>query len=178
MHIYLARNCRTNYDDLGLWNDDPSVDVHLTMHGIEQAKELSGAVKYTPLDAIFASEQPRSQHTATIVAQAHSLEVVVEPLLNDHRSGFEGLPTSELLQALEHTPNRWTARLNNGESIEDMKARVAQFLDTLKTSNHEYVLIVSSEWVIRAALATLKGLSNEDAWTTTLDQGDFIEVVM
>ncbi len=38
MNLYLARHGRTNYNDLGLCNADPTVDVHLTALGIEQAK--------------------------------------------------------------------------------------------------------------------------------------------
>ena len=41
MKLYFARHGQTNYDDLGICNADPSVDVYVTPVGEEQAKALS-----------------------------------------------------------------------------------------------------------------------------------------
>jgi broad specificity phosphatase PhoE len=38
MKVYVARHAETNYNILGILNDDPDVDVYLTPKGIEQTK--------------------------------------------------------------------------------------------------------------------------------------------
>ena len=175
MKIYFARHGRTNYNDLNLCNADPSVDVHITATGIEQAKALAEKLKDVPLDCIFTSELKRTQQTAEIVNQFHHIPIEVDSLLNDHRSGYEGKSTKQLIKATDTAENKWTARFNGGESIEDVKQRVNTFLENLKKQPYETVLIVSHGWVIHTAVAIIKHISNEEAWKIDPRQGDFLE---
>ncbi len=175
MKIYFARHGRTNYNDLGLCNSDPSVDVHITSEGTKQAEALAHKLKNVPLDRIFASELRRTRQTAEIVNQFHDVEIDVEPLLNDHRSGYEGKSASLLIEAMDAAENKWTARFNDGESIEDMKNRVAEFLHKLKGEPYSAVLVVTSGWVIRVAAAIIQGISNEEAWKIDAEQGGYLE---
>ena len=174
MRIYIARHGRTNYNDLGLCNADPSVDVHLTEQGIEQAKALAQKLKEVPFDRIFVSELGRTRQTADIVNEFHGVDIEVDPLLNDHRSGFEGKSAELLMQALDESSDRWTASFNDGESIEDMKQRVAMFIDKLKSEDYKSVLVVTSGWVVQAAVAILKNISNEEAWGLDVQQATYI----
>lgn len=176
MKVILARHGRTNYNDLGLCNADPAVDVHLTSQGIEQAKQLAQELKDVPIERIFVSELKRTQQTAAIVNEFHSVPVEVSPLLNEHRSGFEGQPTTLLLQALETADNKWTAHFNGGESIEDVKQRVATFARQLKAKPYQTVLIVTSQWVVQAALAAIKNMPNQEAWDMDVQQGSSLEI--
>lgn len=176
MKIYLARHGRTNYNDSGLCNADPSVDVHLTPTGIKQSEDLADKLKHVQLDHIFVSELRRTQQTAAIVNTFHKLAVEIDARLNDHRSGFEGKHYQELGQALDAASNRWTARFNDGESIEDIKKRVTAFLADLRTKKYNTVLIVTSEWVVYAMVAVLKNLTNEEAWDLQVGQGSYMEL--
>jgi probable phosphoglycerate mutase len=176
MKIYFARHGRTNYNDLELCNADPSVDVYITQTGKEQAEALAEKLKEIPIDHIFVSELKRTLQTAEIVNRFHNTEIKVVPLLNDHRSGYEGKPAKLLMHALVAAENRWTARFNDGESIEDMKQRVAAFLEELKTKPYDTVLIVTSQWIIHAAVATIKNIPNEDAWKLEVEQGSCLEL--
>jgi broad specificity phosphatase PhoE len=175
MKIYFARHGRTNYNDLDLCNGDPTVDVHLTSVGEEQAKALADKFKDVPVERIFVSELRRTQQTAEIVNQFHNVIVEVEPLLNDHRSGYEGKPASLLIEAMDAADNKWTARFNDGESIEDMKSRVAAFLHKLKVEPYSAVLVVTSGWIIRVAVALIQEISNEEAWKIDAEQGSYLE---
>jgi len=178
MKIYFARHGRTNYNDQNLCNGDPSVDVHITELGTQQAKELADKLHSMPIDRIFVSEMRRTQQTAKFAQDDHDtpVEIEIAPLLNDHCSGFEGKSAELLLGAMDATENRWTARFNDGESIEDMKERVAQFLTELKNRPYDSVLIVTSGWIIHAAAALIKHIPNEEAWALDVVQGDYLEM--
>lgn len=176
MKLYLARHGQTNYNDLHLCNSDPTVDVHLTQEGIKQAEALANKLKQVHLDYIFTSELPRTQQTAAIVNQFHNLKIEIDARLGDHRSGFEGRPFKELSDALDAAEDEWTARFNGGESIEDIKSRAADFIADLRTKDYDAVLIVTSQWVIRAVVAVIQGISNEEAWRLEAAQGSCIEI--
>lgn len=175
MKLYLARHGRTNYNDLNLCNGDPSVDVHITELGVKQAEALANKLKEVPIDHIFVSEMRRTQQTAEIVNKFHYVSVETASLLNDHRSGFEGKNAQLLMDALDAAVDRWTARFNDGESIEDMKQRVATFINELKTKPYNTVLIVTSGWVIRVMVAVIENIPNEEAWNRESAQGDYLE---
>ena len=175
MKIYLARHGRTNYNDLDLCNSDPSVDVHLTAEGMKQAEALANKLKSASVDRIFVSELKRTQQTAEIVNQFHHVEIETEPLLNDHHSGYEGKPASQLIAAMDAAENKWTARFNDGESIEDMKQRLAEFLNGLKTKPYDAALVITSGWVIRMAIAIIQNVPNEKAWAIDAEQGSYLE---
>jgi len=176
MKVYFTRHGKTNYNDLELCNADPTVNVHITSLGAEQAESLAERLKEMPIDCIFVSELKRTQQTAEIVNKFHHVPINVTPLLNDHRSGNEGKSAKLLMEALNKAENRWTARLNDGESIEDMKKRVAKFLDELKPKPYDAVLIVTSQWIIHAAVAIIQHISNEEAWKLEVNQGSCLEL--
>ena len=176
MKIYFARHGRTNYNDLQLCNADPTIDVYITDTGAEQAITLANKLKDVRLERIFVSELKRTQQTAKIVNRFHHVPIEIASLLNDHRSGYEGKPVKLLMEALDNAEDRWTARFNDGESIEDMKQRVAAFLDQLKTKPYDTVLVVTSQWIIHAAVAIIKGDSNEEAWKLEVGQGSCLEL--
>jgi len=175
MKLYVARHGRTNYNDLNLCNSDPAVDVHITVEGTKQAQALAGKLKDIAIDRIFVSELRRTRQTADIVNQFHHAEIEVDPLLNDHRSGYEGKPAELLIAAMDAAEDRWTARFNDGESVQDMKQRVAQFLDKLKAEPYDAVLVVTSGWVVCAVIAIIQNISNEQAWAINAGQGDYLE---
>jgi alpha-ribazole phosphatase len=175
MKIYLARHGHTNYNDLNLCNSDPNVDVHITPEGEKQAQALASKLKDVSIEHIFVSELKRTQQTADIVNQFHHLPITVDPLLNDHRSGFEGRRADLLMKALDESKDRWTAHFNGGESIEDVKQRVAKFLKELQAKPYNNVLIITSGWVIKMAVAIIQNISNEEAWGKDAEQGDYLE---
>ncbi|MEK7153869.1 MAG: histidine phosphatase family protein [Patescibacteria group bacterium] len=176
MKIYFARHGRTNYNDLELCNADPSKDVHITPTGEEQAKTLAQRLKDVPIERIYVSELKRTQQTAAIVNKFHGAPIEIAPLLNDHRSGYEGKPATLLMEALDKAEDRWTARFNDGESIDDMRQRVAKFLDELKTKPYDTVLVVTSQWIIHAAVVIIQNISYEEAWKLEVQQGSCIRL--
>lgn len=176
MKIYFVRHGETNYNELGLCNSDPRVDVHVIAEGLKQAQALADKLRAIPIDHIFISELKRTRQTAEIMNTFHGLRLEVDSRLNDIHSGFEGKPFTTYMEALDVVANRWTARFNGGESIEDMKQRVAAFLNDHKAKPHHVILIVTSEWIIRAARVLIEHISNEEAWATDMEQGSYLEL--
>lgn len=150
MKLYVARHGQTNYNDQGLCNSDPRTDVHLTEMGTKQAENLANNLKDININQIFVSELKRTKQTADIVNQFHNAPIKVDARLNDNRSGYEDKHFSEYYAALDKADNRWTVRFNDGESLEDVKERVRNFLDELKGKDYNSVLIVTSMVIVQA----------------------------
>jgi broad specificity phosphatase PhoE len=160
--LYLARHGQTNYNEARLCNADPSVDVYLTKTGIKQAAKLANDLKDATIQHIYISELRRTEQTADIINQYHQAPVTVDARLNDNRSGFEGKLVSDYYAALDAAPNKWEARLNDGESVADVKTRVNSFMQDLKTQDYKTVLIVTSMIIIQTVYGIINNLSYED----------------
>lgn len=161
MKVYVARHAETNYNVAGLCNDSPKVNVYLTDKGIEQAKLLGESLKDSKFDLIITSEFPRTKETARIVNLNHNAPTIEDSRINDVLTGFEGKLASEFRKARRSAENRWTVRLNGGESFEDEKIRVQAFLNDLKKRPEKSVLIVTHQALARLIYAIHNGLPNE-----------------
>lgn len=176
MNIYLARHGTTNYNEQGLCNSDPSVDVHLTKKGIEQATNLAERLRTNRFDQIYISELKRTKQTAEIINKFHGSTVKIDPRLNDNRSGYEGQLADLYYKDLEKAANKWTVRLNDGESLHDVKLRVKSFIDELITQNHKSVLIVTSRVIVQTFYGLVNGLTDQETWDFEVDKGSCIEL--
>jgi broad specificity phosphatase PhoE len=175
MKIYVARHGRSNYNDLELFNSDPSVDVYLTDLGIKQAKTLAKNLEDTLIQTIFTSELKRTKQTGDIVNEYHNAPIVADARLNDHRSGFDNMSYAEYDTLYDSTSEPWNARFNNGESLEDTRLRVQSFLDDLRTKDYESVLIVTSMTIVQAFYGILNNLSSEETWSISVETGTYTE---
>lgn len=160
MQLYLMRHGQTNYNLLGLCNDDPRVDVHLTETGRQQAQSAAAALREMPLDRILISELPRTRQTAEIINHYHQVPIEVVPALNDIRSGFEGRPVADYFAAIG--TDCFNLHPDDGESVRDYQARVLPILDWLCQQPWTGVLIVAHEETLRVLVAALRGLSPDE----------------
>lgn len=160
MNIYFMRHGRTNYNDLGLCNDDPSRDVHLTVTGMEQAESAALALRDVAFERIIVSPLPRTYQTAEIINCYHAVPIEVHPDLADIRSGFDGMPVSDYFVAISHDPLRM--RVNGGESLLDHKQRVLRFIDWLKEQNNKTLLVIAHEETMRVFVAYFEGGVEDD----------------
>lgn len=161
MKVYVARHAETNYNVLGLCNDSPEVNVYLTDNGVEQAKLLAESLKDATFDLIITSEFPRTKETAQIANQHHNAPTIVDARINDVLTGFEGKSAREFRNARNNAQNRWTVRLNGGESFEDEKQRAQDFINDLKQRQEKCVLIVTHQAIAQIIYATLNNLEND-----------------
>lgn len=178
MNLYIARHAETDYSVKGLINSDPAIDVHLTPRGKEQASELYDQLKDINFDAIIASSMSRTYETAIFIAQPAHREIVRDARLNDLRMGFEGQKVDAYRTALAASDDMWNVRFNDGESLNDLSARVADFLAELKTKPYENVLIISHMSVIQLMVGQLRGLNPNYALAIPVEQGKYILEVL
>lgn len=176
MKIYLTRHATTNYNELGLCNDDSTVDVHLSKSGRLQANDLAEKLKEIYLDIIYVSELRRTQQTAVAINKYHNCKILVDARLNDNRTGFEGQSVRKFYDALQSSENRWTARFGDGESLEDTIERVRSFINELKIKDYNVGLIITSQSVVHAFYAITNNLSYEEAWKLSVENGSCLEL--
>lgn len=155
MNFYCMRHGRTNYNDLGLCNDDPARDVYLTETGIAQAETAAQQLRHVALSRILVSPLPRTRQTAEIVNRYHAVPIEVHDDLADIRSGFESQPVADYFAAIDHDPLR--VRINGGESLLDHKQRVLRFIDWLRVQQDETLLVVAHEETLRVFIAYFEG---------------------
>lgn len=155
MNLYVMRHGRTNYNELGLCNDDPNVDVHLNEKGKQQAQAAAEKLRDVKLDRIIVTPLPRTRQTAEIINQYHQLTIDTHPDIADIRSGFDGKPVDEYFTAIAGDP--LNARINGGESQLDHKKRVLGFIDWLKHQPQENILVVAHEETLRVFVAYFEG---------------------
>lgn len=154
------RHGRTNYNDLALCNDDPRDAVRLSATGERQvgdaARKLAGRVFAT----VYVSELPRTRQTAEIVNAPHGAPIVAHPALNDIRSGFNGRPVRDYQAAIASDPLH--ARVNGGESLLEHKRRVLGFLNTLRSTTGDTVLVIAHEETLRVFYAAAHAMADEE----------------
>ena len=163
MRIYFMRHGQTNYNVLGLCNDNPARDVFLTDTGRQQAHDAAHQLAQARIEHIFVSELARTRQTADIINRHHCAPVSTHPALNDWRTGLDGEPVSALYAAIAADP--LNTRINNGETLLEHKQRVLTFIRWLRKRKEQTVLVVAHEETMRVANAWFHGL-DDDAMLT------------
>lgn len=158
MKVTCLRHGQSEFNIIGLCNDDPARNVGLTPLGREQAQRACTELADRPFDAIYCSQLPRTRETAGIINRPHGLELITHAGINDIRSGFDGRPVSDYFQAIAH--DRLHARVNGGESLLDHKRRILGFIDWLGRQAHRQVLLVAHEETLRVFAARARGLDD------------------
>lgn len=172
MNIYIARHGQTNFNLLGLCNDNPSRHVYLTETGIHQAEQLARQFLNVDLDVIFVSQLPRTRQTARIVNHFHNVRIIECEELNDIRTGFDGEPAEKYFAAVGH--DRFNIVPPGGESLGQFKHRVNAFMDVVLMEDYENILIVAHEETLRVCSARFNNISKQDMERLTFDNCEYL----
>ena len=157
MKITFIRHGESEANVAGCINDDPAKPTHLTEKGRVQAESLASSLRPEPFILAYASEFPRARETAAILLRHHTCQLVVDPRLNERRTGMDGLSVGAFHDLVRSDPLR--IKPERGESFLEQMERLRSFLDEIAGCHPEAaVLAVSHENPILAALA----LSAED----------------
>jgi probable phosphoglycerate mutase len=157
----LARHAHSQLNVEHRINGDPSVPVHITDDGKEQARELGLQLANVPIDLCVHTRFLRTQETAELALTGRDVPVEVEPLLDDIDIGdLEGETVDDY--------HAWKAKhvradpFPGGESLDDAAKRYAAAFRKLAARDAGCMLVVCHEIPIRYALNATAGSDSFD----------------
>lgn len=172
MKILLTRHGRTNYNDLGLCNSDPKVDVYLTQQGIEQAKELKAKLSRFSVKKVYVSDLPRTHETARYCIPKH-VPLIQEPRISDIKTGFECQPVSDYLKYI--ATDNFFQRPPGGESLYDLKNRVHSFIEDIIQRSDDCILIITHMDPARIITGYFQALTDLEVWRLEIKNCELLE---
>ena len=104
-------------------------DVDLSQKGIDQSVALKDQLGGKVFDAIFCSDLKRAKHSAALT-WGDSVTIIPDPRLRECNYGDYNAKSSAVVEPMQE--QMITERFPNGESYEDVKVRLADFLEFLK----------------------------------------------
>lgn len=139
------------------WND-----VKLSELGIQQTKDLAKLTADKSFDAVFTSDLCRAMDSAKL-SWGDKYPTFADKRLRECNYGDLNGKDSEIVEPLQE--KSITTPMPNGESYEDVKARIADFLDTIKNDyDGKHIAIVAHKAPQLALDVILNGMAWEEAF--------------
>jgi len=137
-------------------------DAELSELGVEQAIKLKQLTKDKKFDTVFCSDLKRATNTAHMAFDG-SAPVIPDKRLRECNYGtYNGKPSSMVEPMAEE---KIIDRFPEGESCEDVKARIADFMEFLKKNyDGKHVAIVAHKAPQLALDVLLKGKTWQQAF--------------
>jgi alpha-ribazole phosphatase/probable phosphoglycerate mutase len=104
-------------------------DAELSELGVQQSNELWDKIKDKHFDMVFCSDLKRSVHSAELTFK-HRVSIAQDDRLRECNYGRYNAQPSEIVEPMQE--NNIVSRFPEGESYEDVKKRIGDFLDFLK----------------------------------------------
>ena len=123
------------------------VELPLTELGYRQAREVADQIRTMfQAELVVASPFLRARETARVIAESLSVPLTVEPQLYERDVGsLKGRSYDELERSPGYDATApWVWRPDEGESYEDVKARVGPVLDRLALAHRKRDVVVVS----------------------------------
>ncbi len=141
------------------WND-----AKLSESGIQQSKDLAALTKDMSFNAVFTSDLSRAIESAKL-AWGDMFPLYIDKRLRECNYGDLNGVSSEIVEPLQEksidTP------MPNGESYEEVKARINDFLNFLrKEYDGKHIAIVAHKAPQLALDVLLKGLTWDEAFAS------------
>ncbi len=154
--LLLVRHGQSDWNAAGLLQGQ-TPHPRLTELGHRQAAGAARELAAAGPGALIASDLRRAVETAEHCSRATGLPVGTTPALREQSYGvLEGRPSRELWDVVDWTDAQWAAE--DGESLAQLHARVAAYLDDLRRRPPAGVIaLVTHGDTIRAAQAVVAG---------------------
>jgi len=137
-------------------------DVELSDLGVQQSKDLREQTKYKKFDVVFCSDLKRAVESAKLTWEG-IYPIIQDARLRECNYGDFNAQLSEVVEPMQE--KMITERFPNGESYEDVKARIGDFLEFLKKNyDGKNVAIVAHKAPQLALDVLLKGKTWEQAF--------------
>lgn len=137
-------------------------DVELSEIGIQQSKDLKEKTKDKKFDVVFCSDLKRAVESAKLTWEGVS-PIISDARLRECNYGNYNAKPSSIVEPMQE--KMITERFPNGESYEDVKTRITDFLQFLKKNyDGKSVAIVAHKAPQLALDVLLKGKTWEQAF--------------
>ena len=137
-------------------------DVELSELGIKQSIELKDLVKDKHFDVVFCSDLKRAVHSAKLTFEG-DVEIIQDERLRECNYGEYNAQPSEVVEPMQEINIK--KRFPDGESYEDVKARISDFLNYLKKNYDDKSVAIVAHKAPQLALDVLvEGKSWEKAF--------------
>lgn len=156
MKVYIVRHGEVPHNALKQYNNQ---NEDLTKKGIKQAEELREKIKTINYDIVICSPLVRAKHTAKII-NVKEKEMIIDNRLEERNPGSLSGQSLDVTNREEYWNYNTTIKYGTSEDIKLFFDRVYNFLDELKTKNHESVLIVAHSGVSKAFYGYFEGIEN------------------
>ncbi len=140
--------------------------IPLTEAGIKQAEHTAELLEHMNISAIYSSPIQRAKHTAEIVGQHNSIDVIIDDRLIELDMGkFTGMPYDEIINShgnvfMKFYNGELEIAHNGVETFFDVKKRVLGIVDHIIASHPDQnVVLVTHMDPIKAMLSTIVDLS-------------------
>ena len=186
--IILVRHGETEWNAQEIFRG--RIDIELNETGIRQAELLAKYLSQVELEAICSSPLGRALKTAEVIAGYHNLHVDTSPRLMDFDYGeWQGQPHQEVKERYKELYAEWInsphqVKMPAGESLDDVRRRAADVVNSIITQYEGTVALVSHRVVNKVLICALLGLDNSHFWkikqdicgitTFTYENGRFI----
>jgi broad specificity phosphatase PhoE len=130
----------------------------LTELGYQQARAVAERIRTLyRASQVVTSPYLRARETARVIAEALALPFAVEPLLHERNFGaFRGRPYDSMRSEPDYDPQRpWIWKPRDGESYDEVTARVRPIIDRLAAANPTADVVVVSHGAVMLALWAL-----------------------
>lgn len=144
-------------------------DVELSELGIKQSKELRNQINIKDFEVVFCSDLKRAIDSAKLTFE-DEIKIILDKRLRECNYGDYNAKPSEIVEPLQEKSIH--KKFPNGESYEDVKKRIKEFLDDLK-ENYEgkHIAIVAH----KAPQLAIEVLLNKKTWKQVFE-GDWRKV--
>ena len=140
--------------------------IPLTEVGIKQAEHTAELLEHMNISAIYSSPIQRAKHTAEIVGEHNSIDVIIDDRLIELDMGkFTGMPYDEIINShgnvfMKFYNGELEIAHNGVETFFDVKKRVLGIVNHVMESHpDENVVLVTHMDPIKAMLSTIVDLS-------------------
>ena len=152
MKLYFIRHGRTEWNEEGRFQGSNG-DSPLLPASIHQLEKLGKHLASVPFDAAFASDLPRTVHTAQIILD--QLETPLE--LQGAKISTISAIYPQQMDAFRHNLARFQNEIFDAESVYETTKRTCDFVKSLKGKELDTVLIVGHGANLTASIRTLLG---------------------
>lgn len=137
-------------------------DVELSELGVRQSIELKDKINIDGFDTVFCSDLKRAVDSAKLTFEG-TVQIIPDARLRECNYGSYNAQPSNIVEPLQE--KMITERFPEGESYEDVKMRIADFLNFLKQNyDNRKVAIVAHKAPQLALDVLLKGKTWEEAF--------------